>query len=78
MIKKQHENNTPARSHARIKEPIEIDGGFYYGTTPQTENRFLTIRLTENEFTQLNHLADRYNTTKTAMIKGLLKNLLPG
>lgn len=75
---KHHENNECAGAHAHVKGSIEIEGGYYYGSTPATENKFLTIRLSENEFTQLNHLAQRYNTTKTAMIKGLLKNLLPG
>ena len=79
MLKEKHyQKNAPATEPAHVKEPVQIEGSFYYGHTPTPKNLFLTIRLTENELTALTDLAERYNTTKTAMIKGLLKNLLPG
>lgn len=79
MLKEEHyQKNTHATTHTHVKGAVEIEGSFYYGHTPQPKNLFLTIRLTENELTALTDLAERYNTTKTAMIKALLKNLLPG
>jgi hypothetical protein len=66
------EKNTPTQGHAHT-----LEGGVYYGTHSEPENKFLTIRLTDHDFSRLNDLALRYGTNRTAMIRALLKNLIP-
>ena len=74
----QQEKNMPAPDTCARINSLSFSGETYYGAHTIPENKFLTIRLTENEFNNLTHLADRYNTNKSALIRELIKNLIPG
>jgi hypothetical protein len=76
--KAHHEKNAPAPDTCARINSLTFSGETYYGSHTIPENKFLTIRLTENEFNNLTHLADRYNTNKSALIRELIKNLIPG
>ena len=72
MNKRHLEKNTHTSDHAHA-----LEGGFYYGTTPEPENKFLTIRLSESDFTKLNDHAKKLGTTKSALSRAIIKNILP-
>ena len=72
MNKRHKEKNTHTSDHAHT-----LEGGYYYGSTPEPENKFLTIRLSQSDFTKLNDHAKRLGTTKSGLSRAIIKNMLP-
>lgn len=72
MINRHLEKKTHSQGHAHT-----LEGDLYYGTHSEPENKFLTIRLTDYDFTRLNDIAMRYGINRTALVRALLKNLIP-
>lgn len=58
------------------KQPMRVSSELYYENNELIANKFLTLRLTDKEFTRLIDLATSKETTKTAFVKNLIFSLI--
>ena len=67
------------KTHYKRKETPAADPfDYYYGSSAEPVNKFLTIRLTADQLTHLNALCEKLKTSKSAFIKRLIFSLIPG
>lgn len=58
------------------KNTHKVSPDLYYKNTEIVANKFLTLRLTQQEFTRLNDVAKSKETTRTAFVRNLIFSLI--
>lgn len=66
-------SHEPINDHYQMDDLIES----YYGHTPEPKNIFLTIRMTHEQMSYLNHTCEQLKMSKSALVKGLIFSLMP-